>query len=256
MPVMPGAEPFSHDGSREVGVLLTHGFTSTPHSVRGWAQSFVEQGYTVRAPRLPGHGTTWQEMNRTTWREWYGCLRREVQPLLDECDTVILGGLSMGGTLTLHLAAELGDAVAGLVLVNPSVMTTRWDAKFLPVVKHLLPYRKGIASDIAKPGVTELAYDRIPVRAAASLAELWPIVRSELPSISQPLLLLRSATDHVVEPENARIVLDGVSSTDVTEVVLDDSYHVATLDHDAELIHERSLEFVDRIRATRPAPQG
>lgn len=257
MPVLPGAEPFSSDGSRDVGVLVSHGFTGSPYSVRGWAQAFADAGYTVRAPRLPGHGTTWQEMNRTTWREWYGCLRREVQPLLDECETVILCGLSMGGTLTLHLAAELGDAVDGLVLVNPSVMTKRLDAKFLPVLKYLLPFVKGIGSDIAKPGVTELAYDRTPVRAAASLAQLWPIVRSELPTIAQPLLLLHSATDHVVEPENARIVLDTVASSDVTEVVLDNSYHVATLDHDAELIARRSLEFVDRIRSATPkSPQG
>ncbi len=71
MGVLPGAEPFSHDGGT-VGVVLCHGFTGTPQSLRAWAEALAAAGHSVRLPRLPGHGTTWPEMNTTTWRDWYG----------------------------------------------------------------------------------------------------------------------------------------------------------------------------------------
>lgn len=248
MPVLAGAEPFSHTGSTEIAVLLCHGFTGTPASLRGWGEHLAEAGFTVRCPRLPGHGTTWQECNRTRWTDWYGCVRREFADLEKQCESVFVFGLSMGGTLALRLAEDLADAVAGLVLVNPSVLTLRQGAKLLPLLGGMVPSVKGIAGDIAKPGVTELAYHRTPVRAAASLAELWTLVRRDLPTVTQPLLLLRSAVDHVVEPVNARVIADNVRSTTFDEIVLPNSYHVATLDHDAPLIFRRSVEFVHAVR--------
>ncbi|WP_020671722.1 alpha/beta hydrolase [Amycolatopsis nigrescens] len=248
MPVLPGAEPFSHTGSGAVGVLLCHGFTGSPQSMRPWGEHLADAGFTVRGPRLPGHGTTWQEMNRTTWQDWYGCVRTELLALAETCTSVFVFGQSMGGTLTLRLAQEFGDRIAGLVLVNPSVTTLRWDARLLPVLARTLPSVKGLAGDIAKPGATELAYPRVPVRAAASLSRLWRLVRADLPKVTQPLLLLHSVVDHVVEPVNSRIILDGVRSTDRTEVLLENSFHVATLDNDAPLIFQRSVEFVHSVR--------
>ena len=161
-------------------------------------------------------------------------------------------GLSMGGTLSIRLAEEHGDEVAGLVLVNPSLLTKRPDRFLLPVLRWVKPTWPGIASDIKKPGVTELAYDKVPVKAAYQLSRLWVTTRGDLGKVDQPLLVLRSTEDHVVEPDSARMLLEKVSSTDVTEVLLDDSYHVATLDNDAPMIFERSLEFVRRLARAVP----
>ncbi|WP_199431852.1 alpha/beta hydrolase [Qaidamihabitans albus] len=247
MPVLVGAEPFSHTGSTETGVLLCHGFTGSPASIRPWGEHLAEAGYTVRGPRLPGHGTTWQELNRTRWTDWYDCVRAEFDALAGTCESVFVFGLSMGGTLTLRLAQQLGDAVAGIALVNPSVLTLRRDARLLPALAPVLPSVKGVGDDIAKPGVTELAYSRTPVRAAASLAQLWKLVRQDLHKVTQPLLLMHSVVDHVVEPVNSRIIADGVRSRQFSEVLLRDSYHVATLDNDAELIFERSVDFVQTV---------
>ena len=246
--MLAGAEPFSHTGSGEVGVLLCHGFTGTPQSMRPWAEYLAAREFSVRCPLLPGHGTTWQEMNRTRWTDWYGAVRDEFGSLRASHSSVFVFGQSMGGTLALRLAEEFGEQVAGLVLVNPSVTTLRWDAKLLPVLSRVLLSVPGVGGDIAKPGVTELAYDRTPVRAAASLAQLWRLVRADLAKVTQPLLLLRSAVDHVVEPVNARIILDGVRSERATEVRLENSFHVATLDSDAQLIFERSVDFVREAR--------
>ena len=255
MAVLAGAEPFTHDGSDAVGVLLCHGFTGTPQSLRPWAEHLAGEGFTVRLPLLPGHGTRWQDMARTGWQDWYSCVESELARLAQYCTTTLVFGLSMGGTLALRLAQCHPDVVAGLVLVNPSVMTLRWDMKFARllggVLAPVLRSAPGIGSDIAKPGVGEVGYERVPVRAAASLTRLWTVVRADLPSVTAPLLLYRSMTDHVVEPVNSRVVLDGVRSTEATEIVLADSYHVATLDVDAPRIFEGSVQFARRVHAER-----
>ncbi|MEV4732089.1 alpha/beta fold hydrolase [Saccharopolyspora sp. NPDC049426] len=248
--MLVGAEPFAHEGSDDIGVLLCHGFTSTPQSMRGWAEHLAEAGHTVRCPLLPGHGTRWQELNRTTWRDWYGAVEQALDELRDRCRSVFVFGLSMGGTLTLRLAEQHPD-IAGIVLVNPSVMTLRKEAKLLPLISRVVPSMAAIAGDIAKPEVVELAYSRLPLRGMASLQQLWGVVRADLGSVRQPLLLLRSAVDHIVEPENSAIVLSEVGSQEITEVVLDDSHHVATLDHDAPRIFSDSLEFVQRVHSAR-----
>jgi carboxylesterase len=186
-------------------------------------------------------------MNHTGWPDWYETLDREFTQLLSRCASVFLFGLSMGGTLALRLAQEHGADVAGLVLVNPSITTERKDAVFLPVLSRIVPSMPGISNDIKKPGSTELAYRRLPLRAAASLSRLWQEVRRDLGRVHQPLLLFRSVEDHVVEPVNARIILGGVRGA-AREVVLEDSYHVATLDNDATAIFDGSIEFVRQVR--------
>lgn len=250
MPVLPGAEPFAHDGAADLGVLLCHGFTSTPQSMREWGEHLASEGITVRCPRLPGHGTTWQELNRTGWRDWYDAVERELDELTGRCGAVFVFGQSMGATLALRLAQQHPE-LAGLVLVNPSLTTSRSRAALLPLLSRTWAAGPGIAGDIARQDSRELAYSRLPLRAAASLRELWRTVRGELGRVHQPLLLFRSAHDHVVEPMSTAMVLEGVRSADLTEVVLPDSFHVATLDHDAPSVFAGSVEFIHKIHSER-----
>lgn len=253
MPVLTGAEPYTHDGG-DVGVLLCHGFTGTPQSLRPLAQRFAAAGHTVRLPRLPGHGTTWQELNRTRWDDWLATVEAELVVLSDRCRVVVVCGLSMGGALALRLAQTRPAEVAGLVLVNPAVHLADPRLRLLPVIKHVVPSLPGIASDIARPGVQELAYDRTPLKALHSMVRALSGVVHDLPEVTQPLLLLHSPQDHVVPPRSSSIVLSRVSSKDVTEVLLHRSYHVATLDHDATTIEELGVEFVRRITTPSHAP--
>jgi carboxylesterase len=243
MPLMPGAQPYDHDGS-DVGVLLLHGFTGSPQSMRPWGEFLAHEGLSVKVPRLPGHGTRWQDMNITTWQDWYAEADRAFRELSARCSTVFVMGLSMGGSLTLRLAEMKGDAISGIVLVNPAVHSERPDRFALPIIKHLVGSFPGISNDINKPGQDEGAYDRIPLKAAHSLTHLWSAVKTDIQAVTQPLLLFRSAVDHVVEASNSAWILSHVSSTDVREVVLMNSFHVATLDHDADLIFGQSLTFV------------
>lgn len=234
-------------GGRKVGVLLSHGFTGQPASMKPWGQALAEQGYAVEVPRLPGHGTTWQEMNGTTWEDWYAEVTRAFDTLLADNDAVVVGGLSMGGALVLRLAADRPEEVAGVVVVNPAVATKRLDVKLLPVLKHLVKSFPGIANDIKKAGVEEYGYTKTPLKAAHSMMRAWPLIVADLSRITAPLLYLRSTEDHVVDELSQPIITGGVSSTDVTVVPLENSYHVATLDHDAEKIVAESAAFIARV---------
>ncbi len=248
MTVMPGAEPWSADGN-EIGVLLIHGFTGSPASMKPWGRDLAEEGWTVRVPRLPGHGTKWQDANLTTWHDWYAEAERNLLDLQSRCRTVFVMGLSMGGSLALRMAELHDDDIAGIVLVNPAVHTERWDRHLLPVLQRFVGSFPGISNDIAKPDQDEIAYDKIPLKAAYSLSELWRVTKADLGQVTQPVLLLHSAVDHVVEPSNSEFILAHISSADATEVVLQDSFHVATLDHDAPIIVRDSIAFVRRLTA-------
>lgn len=252
--VQPEAQPFHHEGTadasgKKVGVLLSHGFTGSPASMRPWGEHLAALGYTVAVPRLPGHGTTWQEMSRTTYADWYAEVEREFEKLRANCDQVVVCGLSMGGGLALWLAAQHPDDIAGVVLVNAAVASTNKQLLAVPVLKHVIRAMPGVGNDIKKPGVTEHGYDHTPLRAVHSMMQGWRQVRADLPRVTCPVLLFRSAEDHVVDPSSARIILEQVSSTDTTERVLTDSYHVATLDNDAEQIFTESAHFIARVTA-------
>ncbi|MFF8446252.1 alpha/beta hydrolase [Streptomyces leeuwenhoekii] len=246
MPVLPGAEPYRHQGG-DAGVLLCHGFTGSPQSLRPWARYLAAREVTVALPLLPGHGTRWEDMQPTGWQDWYAEVDRELRALRERCSRVFVAGLSMGGALALRLAARHGDAVHGVIVVNPANKVHGLSAHALPVARHLVRTTRGIASDIAKPGAAELGYDRVPLHAAHSLRRFFRLVDGELPRVTQPLLLLRSPQDHVVPPADSARILGRVSSTDVTEILLEQSYHVATLDHDAERIFEESASFIGRL---------
>ena len=256
MPVVAGAEPFGVDAG-DIGILLCHGFTGSPQSMRPWAQALADAGHSVRLPLLPGHGTRWQDLNRTTWRQWYGHADAAFGELRARCRTVFAMGLSMGGAIALRLAGEHGDAVAGVVAVNPYISQQHALLPALPVMRWVVPTFPGVVGDIKKPGVTELGYTKVPLHALSSLMQFHAMVRADLPRVTQPVLLMYSAVDHVVPAaSNAHAVRDGVGSADVTEIVLEDSYHVATLDNDAERIEKESLAFVARVCGGATAGEG
>jgi len=241
--LVPGAEPFAADGGR-TGVLLSHGFTGSPASMTPWAKHLAGLGHTVRVPRLPGHGTTWQDMNRTRWTDWYGELDTALTELRATCDHVVVAGLSMGGCLALRLAEQRSADVDALVLVNPAVNVKRLDVKLVPALQWVVPSMAGIGNDIKKEGQDEVGYDRTPLKALASQLTMWKDVRAALSDVTQPLLLFRSTDDHVVDETSQAIIIDGVSSTVKEVVTLENSFHVATLDNDAPLIFDRTASFI------------
>ena len=229
-----------------------HGFTGTPQSLRGWAQYLADAGLSVELPRLPGHGTTVAEANLTHWEDWYAEIERHLALLRERCDEVFVMGLSMGGTLAIRLAEEHGDEIAGLVLVNPSLLTKRPDRFLLPVLRLVVP--PGPASPAtsrsrAQPSwPTTASRSRPPTSSASSgctPGPTWPRSPSRCWCCARPRTTWSSRTAPGCCSRRS-------SSTDVREILLEDSYHVATLDNDAPVIFENSLEFVRRLTRTSP----
>jgi carboxylesterase len=215
--------------------------------MRPWAEFLAREGYAVEVPRLPGHGTSWQEMNATTWQDWYAEVSRSLDKLVAENDLVVVAGLSMGGGLALQLAADRPADVAALILVNPAVNSTNKQLLAVPVIKHLMAGIPSIGNDVKKPGIDEYAYPKTPLRALHSMIRAWKKLRRDLPKVTSPILLFRSVTDHVVDPSSGRIIIGAVSSADVSERLLSDSFHVATLDNDAPTIFDESLDFLRKL---------
>ena len=243
MSVLPGAEAFERDGGR-VGVLLCHGFTGSPQSLRPWAEFLADAGLTVSLPRLPGHGTTWQEMNRTRSEDWYAEAARAFEELRGKTDEIFVMGLSMGGCIALRIAQLRADAVHGVVVVNPSLAADTKLFLLAPVLRLFPGSLKGIGSDIKKPGIAEVAYGRVPVRAAATLPRLWGPTRAGLGQLKAPVLAYRSTVDRVVGPASLELLRAAVPAGRLTIQDCENSYHVATLDNDAAAIFSGSLEFV------------
>lgn len=250
MATRPSTEPFSA-GDCEVGVLFVHGFTGSPVALRDWAERTAAAGYRVRVLRLPGHGTSWQELAVTSWQDWYATVDRELTDLLAQCDRVFLASLSMGGALSLMAAQRRPDDVAGLILVNPGLTSTNPATSLAGLLKHVVKSVPGIANDATIP-IDEGAYERTPIASVHELTKLWGELRPYLDLVQCPLLIFRSEVDHVVTPASVEMIKRQASSTEITEHVLRNSYHVATMDAEAEFIFEESLRFL-AAQSQRPS---
>ena len=244
--VWPEAQAYSFQGGK-TGVLVVHGFTGCNQSMRPLGEGLAAAGYTVIGPRLPGHGTSVKDMSTRKWQEWTGEAEKGLRELQDRCDRVFVAGLSMGGTITCFLGERYADRVAGLMPINPAVSKLNPLLPLTPVAKYVLKTIPGVGSDIKDPAAKEMCYDKVPVPAAAELYKLMKLVKRDIARITAPILVFTSRDDHVVPPSNGPFVLEHVSSQDKELVWLENSYHVATLDLDKELIVERCVEFIQRL---------
>ncbi len=242
--ILSGAEPFSLDGNA-IGVLVSHGYTGSPQSMVDLARSLARDGgYTVRVPRLPGHGTTPQDMAGTGARDWVNGVQEALSELRERCRSVFVAGLSMGGTLALYLAGMYPDAVSGVMPINAPVSFPGPDLALLALAPEGPEFVPGIGSDICDPSATELAYSEVPVATIHQLYALVAVTADLLPRVSAPVLAFQSDQDHVVSPDNGPLILERVGSADKRLIKLARSYHVATLDFDKDLIAQECLGFI------------
>ncbi|HXT88904.1 MAG TPA: alpha/beta fold hydrolase [Trebonia sp.] len=242
-PGPPEAGPFSADGG-PTGVLVLHGFTGSPRTVRPWAERLAEAGLTVRAPLLSGHGGDWQALARTGWTDWYADAERAFTELYARCDRVFVAGISMGGCLAFRLAETQGERVSGVVVVNPSLTGDNRLIPFTPVLKYVVRAIPSIGGDIKNPGAQEGASKKTPVASVATLPAMWRTTVAELASVTQPVLVYRSTVDHVVGPASMKVLTAALPGAEVR--MLENSYHVATLDNDAPEIFDGTLAFIQK----------
>ncbi|MCA1035469.1 MULTISPECIES: carboxylesterase [Bacillus] len=242
-PVLNGAEPFYFEGGR-TGILVSHGFTGSTQSMRPLGEAYAKAGYTVCGPRLKGHGTHYEEMEQTQYSDWIASIEEGFQWLKERCDDIFVTGLSMGGTLTLYMA-EKHSEIKAIIPINAAVEISDMegaaalqDARFLDA----------IGSDIKKADVKELAYEKTPVKSIGEIVQLMELVKGGLADIQCPALIFVSSEDHVVPPDNSRLILDRISSKDKKLITMENSYHVATLDNDQQLIIDETLAFIKKYQ--------
>tara|TARA_R110002049_G_scaffold54866_1_gene152316 strand:- start:303 stop:1058 length:756 start_codon:yes stop_codon:yes gene_type:complete len=244
---LEGAEPFEMSG-KGASVLVLHGFTGTTQSMRYLGEKLNDQfGFTVAGPCLPGHGTSPDEMEKTDFLDWMGGAEKALHQLADRGDPVFVTGLSMGGMLTLGLAAQFPEIIRGIVPIN--AIAGKNDGGLAEVVlNRSAPARvPGIGSDIKAPNVTELAYSEVPTSCLRSVYLAQAAIGDILHKVICPTLVIQSREDHVVHPDNSYRIMHRISSVDSRLLWLENSYHVATLDNDKELIAQRAGEFFTEI---------
>jgi carboxylesterase len=254
-PVLPGAEPYSAAGSTH-GVLVLHGFTGTPQSMRSLAEAFAAAGLTVELPLLPGHGTTPEDLAETGWDDWSRAAEEALADLRGRCDKVAVVGLSVGGALALHLALQNKD-LAGIVVINPGIGSVPDEmlAQLQGALDGGVAFIPAVGGDVADPESSELAYDRVPIASSMTLFPKVRELRERLSEISCPVLLITSAEDHVVDAESKELVATQCSGP-VEVLRLTRSYHVVTVDYDRAEVEERSVEFVQRVLASDEVAAG
>ena len=231
--------------NKEIGVLLVHGFTGTPAAMRPWAHYLNERGYTVSVPLIPGHGTTWHDLNHVSWEEWPAKVEEELSRLKKQCARVFLCALSMGGGNSLYVAARNQEKIDGLVLVNPMIHIPGVQIKFVHIISRIQKSRASVGDDIKKPGITEWGYDALPLKGVAQLYKYLKLARAGLPSIKTTTLVFHSIDDHILPVSNTEIIMAELGSSEKKRIELANSYHVATLDYDAETIFENSRLFIE-----------
>lgn len=242
-----GIDPIWAEGGpgplQGAGVLVCHGFSGSPASVRRWAEHLAEQGAAVACPLLPGHGTTWQQMELTTHEDWYSVLPPALDWLAERSRVQVVAGLSMGGSLALRVAQL--EQVAAVALVNPSVGSDSMVYRIVGPLSKVVRTAQGVGSDIRAEGVSEPSYPRAPLAAVASMRKLWQRVVRDLGLVEVPVLLFTSRVDHVVDGHSGRLLRARLPR--LTDHWLENSYHVATMDNDANFINDETTAFVSGL---------
>ena len=231
-----------------VGVLLIHGFTGSPPEMRLVGDYLNHRGLTVSGPLLPGHGTTAEDLNRWQWTDWTAHIEGALGQLQAGCETVFVGGLSMGALLTLYLAAQHPE-LSGAIVYSPATMVANRLIYLSPILKYL-------RRQVPKPGegdsdLTDAeaegrlwSYETHPTFATHQLLKLSRQVQRLLPQVTCPLLVIHSTLDRSIHPNSAPLTYDRAGSTDKELVTLHNSGHCLTVDSEWESVSEKTYQFI------------
>lgn len=221
------AQPISHDCG-PIACLLLHGFAGSPAEIRPLAQYLADQGITVRAPLLPGHGTDPEDLRKIHWPQWVRAAEAEYTALRERFGQVHVVGFSMGGLLSLYLGAH--HEVASLSTLSCPIKLADWRQIFVPLAKHFI---RDYPARISNPAIAEQldSYDRFPVDAIHSLLRLAKQVRKDLHRVTAPLLTVQGERDKWIVPDSDQYIVANVSSASTQSVRLPNRNHLITLEH-------------------------
>ncbi len=237
---------FSYEGTEDIGVVIVHGFTSTTSSMLYVAERFAEKGYHVEMPPLSGHGTDWQDLENTQYTDWIKDVEKGIDDCMKRTKNVFILGLSMGGTLSMRML-EIYPILKGAALINHAMIFTNPMMKWIPFLKSIKRTTKPIASDIKDKSQKEIAYEKTPLEGIHQMLKLITAVRLDLHKLTQPVIIFKSKDDHVVPVVSAEWTYENIRSNMKKLIWLDNSYHVATMDYDKDIIIECADEFFKSV---------
>jgi carboxylesterase len=246
MDILKGCESYSAWNKSKIGVLVLQGFTGSVSSVLPLAKHFASKGYNIESPRLTGHGTRWEDLNKVHWQDWISDVDTALDTLRKRSSFIFVAGLSMGGVLGLYLAEEYQD-IKGVILINHALLFTDPRFIFLPLLQLFIPSVPGIISDIKDPNEKEIGYENSPTKGLYQMTKLQAVVDKNLSKVNQPVLIFKSRQDHVIPIINAPYTMSKISSADKELIWLENSYHVATQDYDKDIIFQKSGDFISRL---------
>jgi carboxylesterase len=253
-PILPGAEPFFLNGGMRA-CLLIHGFTASPFEMRYLGEKLNEAGYTVMAPRLPGHGTNVRDLDDTGWADWYREVVSSFETLAEAYPKVFVVGMSAGGTLALYLLSHGVNAAGSALLSVPvrfhSPLIRRSFAllSFIPGLRFIPAARKKSGPDIRDQQMKSklVTYTHGPVRAGLQFIRFMGMTEKRLGHVTAPLIVMQSKNDHVVPADNPEIIINGVSSSIKQLVWFEESYHILTWDVEKDEVARKIIEFFDKL---------
>ncbi|HEU4709565.1 MAG TPA: alpha/beta fold hydrolase [Methylophilaceae bacterium] len=257
-------------------VLLIHGLTGTPTEMKPVAKRLAKQGFSVMCPAMAGHCRTAKDLRDSTWQDWYVSIEQAFEALKTEHDKVFVAGLSVGALLAIKLAAEKGERVDGIGVLSSTFFYDGWNMPrlkrklLLPIVLYT-PLRYFIHWDEPPPygikcertramvhAVLEnrdaLASEKVVIfrTSAVTIYESTRLIKEAtraLPRVKSPTLVVHSTEDDTASLKNAHFVARRVSSTQVELFLVDDTYHVLTLDKRREDVAHRMAEFFKKCTA-------
>lgn len=244
-------KPFFFPGTNGKGVLLIHGWTSTPYEVRRLGKYLNENGYTVSGPLLRGHGTTPEDLENVRWQEWMADLEKAYGDLKKGCSEIFVGGTSIGSNLAINFAAQKND-VAGLILLATPyrVKLEKIVVPFAKIFKKFKKYSKkfypptfGVSTTITRL----ISYPYYPVASALETFDLVMKSREILGKITQPCLIMQSTHDHVVSRDSLEKIYGDIRSKIKIKKYVPQAYHTFISDIKNEHVFEDILEFINSL---------
>ena len=244
--VIVGTEEIYVENGNEA-VLLLHGLTANPYTLREVADHYIKNGYTVYAPVIKGHGTSVFDLEKTNYLDWRNSAEQAYDKLAKNHSKIYVVGISLGGLLALDLASD--HDVKGVVVVNTPIKLKSELTELLPLIYLVSPYSiRGLFSLEELPIATELKlYDSLPLKSVAQLVSYVEFIKPKLKNINAKILVVQSAKDDLVEPESATFILNNVNSKNRDLLILKNSTHINIFKEDQELFKQRSLRFIKEV---------